>query len=243
MISKVSVLIPAFNEEDRISDTIKGLIDIEEIDEIIVINDGSTDNTVERAKKAGAKIVNIKNNAGKGTALKEGLKFAKNDIIVFLDADVGLTSKEVKKLIMPVINDEVDVTIAKFPKVNIKTGFGFVKALARKGIKYFTGYDIESSLSGQRAFKKKVLDDIRAFYKGYGIEVGMTIDILNKGYKIKEVDVNMTHSVTTRNINGFIHRGKQFFDILKVLLYKFIRNSRWYCALLLSFYCSPYINI
>lgn len=226
MASNVSVLIPAYNEEDRISDTIRGLTDIEEIDEIIVINDGSTDNTVERAKKAGAKIVNIKNNSGKGTALKEGLKFVKNDIVVFLDADVGLSSKEVKKLITPIINDEADVTIAKFPKVNIKSGFGLVKALSRKGIKYFTGCDIESSLSGQRAFKKKVLDDINTFYKGYGIEVGMTIDILNKGYKIKEVDVNMTHSVTKRDISGFIHRGKQFFDILKVLLYKLIKNSR-----------------
>lgn len=226
MTSNVSVLIPAYNEEDRISDTIRGLTDIEEIDEIIVINDGSTDNTVERAKKVGAKIVNIKNNSGKGTALKEGLKFVKNDIVVFLDADVGLTSREVKKLIVPIINDEADVTIAKFPKVNIKSGFGLVKSLARKGIKYFTGYEIESSLSGQRAFKKKVLDDIKTFYKGYGIEVGMTIDILNKGYKIKEVEVNMTHSVTARDISGFIHRGKQFIDILKVLLYKLLRNSR-----------------
>lgn len=226
MTSNVSVLIPAYNESDRITDTITGLSDIKEIDEIIVINDGSTDNTVEKAKKAGAKIVNIKGNKGKGNALKEGIKYAKNNIIAFLDADVGLTSKEIGKLIKPVVDNEADVTIAKFPKLNKKTGFGFVKILAKQGVKYFTGKEIESSLSGQRVFKKNVLDNINNFYKGYGIEVGMTIDIIKKGYRIKEVEVNMTHSVTERDLRGFIHRGRQFFDILNVLIKKLFDNSR-----------------
>ncbi|EGD50697.1 glycosyl transferase family 2 [Thermoanaerobacter ethanolicus JW 200] len=225
MNKKVSVLIPAYNEEERIIDTIKGLKDVEEVDEVIVINDGSTDSTAEKARKAGAKIVNMKRNVGKGTALKEGLKYAKNDVIVFLDADVGLSSREVKKLILPVLEGEADVTIAKFPKTNVKAGFGFVKTLARKGVKYFTGYEIESVLSGQRAFKKEVLESLKTFYKGFGIEVGMTIDILKKGYKIKEVEVNMTHSVTGRNLKGFLHRGKQFWDILKVLVYKLFSKN------------------
>ncbi len=53
----------------------------------------------------------------------------------------------------------------------------------------------------------------------------MTIDLLKKGYKIKEVEVNMTHSVTGRNLIGFLHRGKQFWDILKVLIYKFLSKD------------------
>lgn len=221
----VSILIPAFNEGDRIVDTIRGINEIKEIDEIIVINDGSTDDTAEKAKKAGAKIVNIKENHGKGSALKEGIKFVKNDIIAFLDADVGLSSKEIEKLILPVINDEADVTVAKFPKVNVKSGFGLVKKLAKWGVKTLTGHTIDISLSGQRVFKRKVLENIKRFYNGYGIEVGMIIDILNKGYRVKEVEVNMTHAVTQRDLRGFIHRGKQFIDILKVLIYKlFIKD-------------------
>ncbi|SNX55382.1 glycosyltransferase family 2 protein [Thermoanaerobacterium sp. RBIITD] len=222
----VSVLIPAYNEGDRIVDTIKGMENIEVIDEIIVINDGSTDDTAEKAKKTGAKIVNMKNNSGKGSALKEGLKYAKNDIIAFLDADIGLTSREIEKLILPVLNNEADVTVARFPKVNVKSGFGLVKGLAKKGVKSLTGYEFDSTLSGQRVFKKEVLDKIRKFYNGYGIEVGMTIDILNMGYKIKEVDVNMSHSVTLRDLKGFMHRGKQFVDILKVLLNKAFTKGR-----------------
>ncbi|WP_434565461.1 glycosyltransferase family 2 protein [Thermoanaerobacterium thermosaccharolyticum] len=222
----VSVLIPAFNESNRIVDTIRGMENIKEIDEIIVVNDGSTDDTADKAKKAGAKLVNIKNNSGKGKALKEGLKYVKNDVVAFIDADVGLTSREVIKLIEPVINGEADVTVARFPKVNVKSGFGFVKKLAKYGVKLLTGYDFDSTLSGQRVFKKEVLDKIKKFYSGYGIEVGMTIDILNMGYKIKEIDVDMTHSVTLRDLKGFIHRGRQFIDILKVLFIKAFFKGR-----------------
>lgn len=222
----VSVLIPAFNESNRIVDTIRGMENIKEIDEIIVVNDGSTDDTADKAKKAGAKLVNIKNNSGKGKALKEGLKYVKNDVVAFIDADVGLTSREVIKLIEPVINGEADVTVARFPKVNVKSGFGFVKRLAKYGVKLLTGCDFDSTLSGQRVFKKEVLDKIKRFYSGYGIEVGMTIDILKMGYKIKEVDVDMTHSVTLRDLKGFIHRGRQFIDILKVLLNKAFFKDR-----------------
>ncbi|OXT07624.1 glycosyl transferase [Thermoanaerobacterium thermosaccharolyticum] len=222
----VSVLIPAFNESNRIVDTIRGIENIKEIDEIIVVNDGSTDDTADKAKKAGAKLVNIKNNSGKGKALKEGLKYVKNDVVAFIDADVGLTSREVIKLIEPVINGDADVTVARFPKVNVKSGFGFVKKLAKYGVKLLTGYDFDSTLSGQRVFKREVLDKIKKFYSGYGIEVGMTIDILNMGYKIKEIDVDMTHSVTLRDLNGFIHRGRQFIDILKVLFIKAFFKDR-----------------
>ncbi|ADL68837.1 glycosyl transferase family 2 [Thermoanaerobacterium thermosaccharolyticum DSM 571] len=222
----VSVLIPAFNESNRIVDTIRGMENIKEIDEIIVVNDGSTDDTADKAKKAGAKLVNIKNNSGKGKALKEGLKYVKNDVVAFIDADVGLTSREVIKLIEPVINGEADVTVARFPKVNVKSGFGFVKRLAKYGVKLLTGCDFDSTLSGQRVFKKEVLDKIKRFYSGYGIEVGMTIDILNMGYKIKEIDVDMTHSVTLRDLKGFIHRGRQFIDILKVLFIKAFFKDR-----------------
>ena len=80
-----------------------------------------------------------------------------------------------------------------------------------------TGEELDATLSGQRLFKKEVLQQFEEIPFGYGVEVGMTIDILKKGYKIKEVLVNMTHSETGRDLKGFIHRGKQYYHIKKVL--------------------------
>ena len=71
-----------------------------------------------------------------------------------------------------------------------------------------------------RIFKKEVLEKFKEMPYGYGVEVGMTIDILKHGYTVKEVLVNMTHSETGRNLKGFIHRGKQFYHIKKVLRQK-----------------------
>ena len=71
-----------------------------------------------------------------------------------------------------------------------------------------------------RIFKKEVLEKFDEIPFGYGVEVGMTIDILKYGYRIKEVLVNMTHSETGRDLQGFIHRGKQYYHIKKVLRQK-----------------------
>lgn len=230
---KISVLIPAFNEERNIESTLKGLRSFQEdfcrkrnLDlKILVIDDGSLDKTYEKAVESKAIAIKLKKNLGKGGALREGLKKAQGDIIVFLDADLKETSKEVYKLIVPILEEDVDVTIARFKPVAGKKGFGLVKSLAFYGIKYFTGHDIKSGLSGQRAFKRKVLEDIGYIPEGFSLEVGMLIDILKKGFSVREVDVDMQHDVTERDLKGFIHRGKQFIDILKVLIMQFRRRG------------------
>ena len=76
----------------------------------------------------------------------------------------------------------------------------------------------EEPLSGQRAMTDKVLRDILPFHSGFGIEIGMTIRALRRGYRVVEVPVNMTHAETGRNLKGFIHRGKQFMDVARVIL-------------------------
>lgn len=144
----------------------------------------------------------------------------KADIIGFLDGDLGNTASEVEKLITPIINNECDVTIAKFPPAKKKGGLGFVKNLAKESVKEMTGVELTSTLSGQRIFKKEVLEIFDEIPFGYGVEVGMTIDILKNNFKIEEVLVNMTHSETGRDLKGFIHRGKQFYHIKKVVRQK-----------------------
>ena len=221
----ISIIIPAYNEANKIKDTLENIIEIKEINEILVVDDGSSDNTVEIAsniKNDKIKVFKLDKNRGKGYALNYGLKSAmKNaDIIGFLDGDLGSSSSEIQKLIIPILNNEADVTIAKFPPAKKKGGLGFVKGLAKESVLELTGVELEATLSGQRIFKKEVLEKFDEIPFGYGVEVGMTIDMLKHGYKIKEVLVNMTHSETGRDLKGFIHRGKQYYHIKKVLKQK-----------------------
>ena len=222
MNTYISIIIPAYNEEDKIKDTLESIKSIETINQIIVVDDGSSDKTTEKASQVQSekiKVFTLDKNKGKGFALNYGLKIAMEnaDIIGFLDGDLGSSSSEVEKLITPIINNEADVIIAKFPPAKKKGGLGFVKGLAKQSVLDMTGEELDATLSGQRLFKKEVLQQFEEIPFGYGVEVGMTIDILKKGYKIKEVLVNMTHSETGRDLKGFIHRGKQYYHIKKVL--------------------------
>lgn len=230
---RISVLIPAYNEENNIHATLEGLKQFDEnycktngleLD-ILVIDDGSSDKTYVRAVENGAEVIRLDKNAGKGGALRAGINRAKGDIVVFLDADLRESSREVYKLIDPILKDEVDVTVARFQPVAGKKGFGFVKTLAYYGIKFFTGESFSSGLSGQRAFKRSVLESVKDIPDGYGIEVGMLIDILRKGFKVKEVNVTMSHDVTGRDLKGFQHRAHQFVDIFKVLITRLGRRK------------------
>ena len=221
----ISIIIPAHNEAGKIKDTLENIKGIDEINEIIVVDDGSSDDTSKIASSVESeklKLFTLERNKGKGYALNYGLKIAmeKADIIGFLDGDLGSSSKEVKKLIDPILNNEADVIIAKFPPAKKKGGLGFVKRLAKESVLEMTGKELDATLSGQRLFKKEVLKRFDEIPFGYGVEVGMTIDILKYGYTIKEVLVNMTHSETGRDLKGFIHRGKQYYHIKKVLKQK-----------------------
>lgn len=217
MQQNVTVLIPAYNEENIIQSTITALKRIPEVREIIVVDDASVDKTGQAAAEAGARVISLKRNLGKGGAMNKGLTYVTGDIVALVDADLGSTALDVSKLINPIISGNADMTIAKFPRARRKGGFGLVKGLAVKGIKMFTGKDVLAPLSGQRVLKREVIDALGGFESGYGVEVGMTIDAIRKGYKIAEIDVNMTHSETGRDLKGFVHRGRQFINVAQVL--------------------------
>lgn len=225
MSLKVSALVPAYNEEEKIEKIIYTIKCSRYIKEVYVIDDGSDDDTSLKARKAGARVLILDKNKGKGYALKCGLKniIDKNEIVVFLDADLEASHNDIDKLIEPIINNDCDVSIAKFPPAKKKGGFGLVRLLAKRGIKLYTNKDIDCGLSGQRAFKVNVLKNLKGIPSKYGVEIGMTIDILKLGYVIKEVEVEMRHRETGRNLKGFIHRGKQFYQILWTLILQGVR--------------------
>lgn len=225
--NKIVCLIPVYNETEKIKETIKGLNGLKLIDEVVVINDGSTDNTKEELEKIdGINIISYKKNMGKGYAIKTALKEIHYDLLILLDGDLGETSVEIEKLIEPVLKNVYDFTIAEFPKPKKKGGIGLVKGLAKNGLKFFTGKNIENGISGQRVYKKNVIDTIDYIPNRYGIEVAMTIQALNNGFKVGEIPVNMSHNYTGRNIKGFIHRGKQFKDILFTFIKMYFKGYK-----------------
>jgi len=218
---KVVAIIAAFNEEDLIGDTVNAVKKINGVDRILVVDDGSSDATAEVAEKAGAEVLKLRSNVGKGKALQQAVETVTEDIILFLDGDLGDCASEGEKILKPLLDGKADMAIADFPKAKKAGGLGFAKGLGRWGIKRYTGVTMNEPLSGQRAVKSELVKGLK-FESGYGLEVGLSIDILSKGCNVVEVPVNMTHRETGRDFAGFMHRGKQFLHILKVIIRRMI---------------------
>jgi glycosyltransferase involved in cell wall biosynthesis len=216
---KVSIIIPAYNEVDRIGETVRSVLPFSK--DIIVIDDGSKDGTASEARKEGVKVVRLSRNMGKGWAVKAGFLLSRGEILLILDADLGSSARKALSLVPPVLKGEADMTIADLPKR--RGGFGFVLALSRFGVKLLTGRDMKSPISGQRALRREVLEGF-PWERRFGFETALTIYALRKGYRVKEIPLNITHRRTGWSWKGFIHRGKQFIHILFALLKILIRR-------------------
>lgn len=221
----ISAVIPAYNEQERIGETIRALASIEAIDEIIVVDDGSTDETARVADTAGATVVRTVVNRGKGAALELGIEAARGETIALLDADIGPTADQAACLIEPVLADEADMAVATFPVIPGKGGgFGFVVMLARWGIHRAAGRVMAAPLSGQRVFKREVWKRVGGMDPGFGAEAGLTIDALCAGFRVVEVATTMTHRVTGRDWDAVLHRTHQFAAVARALWRR--RNKR-----------------
>ncbi len=183
---KVSVIIPAYNEEDTVGKVVEVVKKVSFVDEIIVVNDGSKDNTEAEAAKAGAIVINHETNKGKGEALNTGFKEAECDIIAFIDADIyNLTSKKVEAMIRPILEGKAEITKTKFARES-----GRVTELTAKPLLnfFFPEISFEQPLSGQFAARKEILKKIH-FEMDYGVDVGIVIDADVLGISIMEVDI------------------------------------------------------
>ena len=226
---RVIALVPAYNEERAIAQTVAGLISAVDGVDVIVVDDGSVDKTVEAANGAGASVIALGRNHGKGGAINEAvarLSPADDDILLFIDGDLGATSAEAVKLVGPLVDGRADMVIAVFGKPAKKGGFGLVKGAARWGIKRFGGLDVKAPLSGQRAMRARLFRAVGGLAPGYGMETGLTIDALRAGFKVMEVETAMGHNETGRDIAGFKHRGRQFAAVAKVLTVRFFGPRR-----------------
>jgi len=213
----VTVVIPARNEAERIAATVAAARALPGVRQVIVVDDGSDDDTATRASQAGAAVMRLERHVGKGGAVRAGIRAATEGIVLFLDADLGASAAEAVKLVAPVASGRADMTVAVFPRLRHRGGFGFAVGLARLAIRALTWRRMEAPLSGQRAVRRSLLQQLR-LAGGFGLEVGLTLDALALGARLLEVPVEMTHAATGRSLAGFRHRGKQFLSVLAVAL-------------------------
>jgi glycosyltransferase involved in cell wall biosynthesis len=228
-LKKVSVIIPAYNEAAHILHTLRAIRRHVPCDELIVVDDGSKDGTAELSAVWADRLIRLETNRGKGYALQAGWQQASGDIILLLDGDLRESAANANQLVTPVLLEECDMAIAVLPRPVHKAGLGLAKGLARRGIQWMTGYMPTAPLSGQRAIKREVLSAVRRLDHGFGIEVGLTIDALRAGYRIKEVPVSFTHRETGNDLRGYLHRGREFYAIGRALGQKWKESvtSRW----------------
>ncbi len=217
----VVVIVPAYNEAEGIGETLEAVARIPEVTRTVVVDDGSEDDTASVAERAGAEVLRLARNSGKGAALAAGLVRADGDILVLLDADLGATAVEAGKLLAPMLAGEADLTIAQFPGGRRRSGLGLAQGLSRLGIRWLCGFQARWPLSGQRALRREVVEAVTPLAPGFGVETAMTIDAVRAGFRAIEVGCDFEHRRTGKDWAGVRHRGRQFFDVLRALI------SRW----------------
>ncbi len=213
----VSAVVPAYNEEGKVGATVRSLYQAGGITEVVVVDDGSTDRTAEEAEQVGARVVRLTRNLGKGRAVWEGVKRVTGEVILLVDADLVEVSALVSKLLEPVMEGKAEMTVASFP-AGTGGGLGLAVTLARWGIWALTGWSPKAPLSGQRAVVRWLVEEGGPVH-GFGLEVGLTVKALRRGYRVLEIEAEMPvdHAVTGRTWSGFVHRARQFLDIAAVL--------------------------
>lgn len=213
----VVALIPAFDSERRIAATVTATRSIPHVDRVLVIDDGSRDATADAARRAGAEVLVLPTNRGKGGAVAAGVAASPDaDVFLLVDADLQDTAAETARLLPPVLDDEADLAIAVLPPAAGRGGFGLVRDVARWGIRRSSGFETIAPISGQRAVRAELLRELTSAER-FGLEVAMTVDAVNAGARVVEVEASIEHRHTGRSLAGFGHRARQGADILRTL--------------------------
>jgi glycosyltransferase involved in cell wall biosynthesis len=219
-VPAVSVIIAARNEQHSIAAAVRAARALGAA-QVIVADDGSSDDTARLAEEAGALVSRLPRRRGKGAALRQAISQAKGGIVLLLDGDLGASAAESRHLLRPVMAGAADMAVAIFPPTQARAGFGIARGLAFLAIALMGWRRMKAPLSGQRAIARSLLDRLHIANR-FGVEVALTLDALALGAKIAEVQTAMIHRPTGRNLAGFVHRGKQALDVLSVVIPRLI---------------------
>ena len=190
-----TAIVPSYNESTRFLKVIQELLKVSVLDELILVDDGSSDETKEVlapfVKDIRFKYVKHPKNRGKGAAMQTGVGLAKNEVILFLDADLeNITASKILKIVTPVLSGDVDMSRGSFSMKRGRVTEFAVKPMMEI---LFPGVYFEQPISGQVCAKKSFLAGAE-FTSLYGLDIGLLFDAINSGQRIVEVDIGkLTH--------------------------------------------------
>jgi glycosyltransferase involved in cell wall biosynthesis len=218
----LAVIVAARNEADRIAETLAALRGALPGAALWVADDASTDGTAEIAMTAGAQVVSRGRPHGKGANVGAAVEAALSaapapELVLLCDGDLGASATALAPLVEAVERDECDLAVAAFSR-RVGGGFGVALGFARWAIRRRCGLETGAPISGQRAMRADVLRAALPFARGYGMEIGMTIDVVRAGYRLREYELDLSHRATGRSFAGFAHRGRQLADFARVYL-------------------------
>nr|WP_237700649.1 glycosyltransferase [Janibacter sp. HTCC2649] len=233
----VAAIIPCKDEADRIVATVEAVLGLDGVDKVVVVDDGSSDDTAAVADAAGADVIVHARNFGKAAALETGVRHLRelesfNAIdthsprhLLFVDGDLESSASNLHVLLPPVLEGRADMTIATLPPQSTAGGgHGFVVRLARDGIKNLTGWTARQPLSGMRCLTAEAFDAASPLAPGWGVEVGLTVDVLSAGLRVAEVPCELQHRVSGKDWSGQVHRAKQYRDVWRALTRRRVRK-------------------
>ncbi len=218
----VVAVVPAKDEGQRLGATLAALAGVPEVIAVVVVDDGSTDETAAVAAATGAQVCTHPRNRGKAAAMQTGADAAATAHpgapLLFVDADLEGSAAALGVLCGPVLAGEADMTIAVLPPQERRGGgFGLVVRLARDGIHALTGWTAAQPLSGMRCLTRGAFDAATPLARGWGVEVGLTVDVLRSGGRVLEVPCSLQHRVTGRDWRSQLHRARQYRDVRRAL--------------------------
>lgn len=220
---RVVALVPAREEEETVADTVEALRRLP-LDEVVVVDDGSSDATSSVALTAGATVLRIPGHAGKGGAMEGALhRLPPADVWLFADADLGSSAEGLRLLLEVVISGHADMAVAIFPPQE-GAGMGTVRRASGTAIRLLSRFRADAPLSGQRAITASCLAAVRPLAGGFGVETAMTIDAVRAGFHVEEIPVpELRHRATGRSLRGFAHRGRQGLQIGRAAVVRAVR--------------------
>ena len=242
-MTRLAVVIPARNEADRIADTVAAAGTLPGVDLVVVVDDGSRDGTARVAGQAGVArgvggvrgvggagdvdcvVLRHARNRGKAAAMETGAEAIRladqrdgvSRHLLFLDADLGSTAAAAGPLTEPVLAGAADMTVAAFAARVKLGGHGFVVRLSGAGTRRAIGWAPAQPLNGQRCLTRAAFDAALPLARGFGVETALTIDLVRKGFRVAEVEVNLAHRATGRDLRSQVHRARQFADVALAL--------------------------